>query len=237
MTSQDYSKEILSWIYKFYRSCKTEEFRIVRTAIFTYHCSCLSLAIQKLMDSSKPDLLLAVYPSILHRANNVKDETAPLSNDESIRDCAIDPPMAIPIPPLPNSIRNSGLRVYQITFWLQLSMQVYKLLSLALQEASCTPEQHWHILEAQTRCIKEFQALADEVLFILAAIIRYNAVKSFIPACGSDVGGQPYTLGLWDIFRILGPARLLSLSPLSSDWERNMASTMLKKVHLEVRSL
>ncbi|KAL4785149.1 hypothetical protein BJX76DRAFT_367107 [Aspergillus varians] len=226
MTRQDHSGEFLSWIHKLYEDHSVAESRILRSTIFTHHCTQLCVAIQKLIDAGDRDSLLAIYPSILHQVGNVENEIAPLSHDEAVRNYVIEPPRAALI--LPGSATPPGLRSYEGTFRLELSTQVYALLSLASNAPSCKPEQYAHILEAQRLCVEEFQALADHVLSMLASMLRYDA-------SGSGGVCLLYTIGLWDVFRVMWPLRLIVSSPISSDREREMASSMLKMVQLGSR--
>lgn len=225
--SQDYSWEFLSWIRAFYRLCVAADLWIARTVIFAYHCSRLCVAIQELIDIGNPDALLAIYPSIMHHVDNVDNETAHLSHYRPLGDSVIDTPTTGV--PLSSAVPDRGLLIYQKTFRLQLSMQAHKLLSIASEEANCTPEQRVHIGEARTRCTKEYQSIAGQDLARLAVATGHDFAEGF--------GTSVKPLGLLYIFHIIWPLQLIVSSPMSSEKETRQARALLEGIHKQSRRL
>lgn len=217
-------------IRHFYKHCEHVELSVVRTAIFAHHCSRLCIVIQDLIETGNYDSILSMYPSILHHMENLETKTAPLSHDKFLRDLVIDSPQTVVI--LSDSIRDAGLQGYRSTFRLQVSSLVYTLLGFAYQAPTCTLQQQEQILDAQQHCVKEFQSLADQVLVMLSSMLQYDALPG--SPGGSKSKCLPYTVGVWDIFR-LWPLRLILISPISSKQERDMANGILQMVHLQVR--
>ncbi|KAH8699094.1 hypothetical protein BGW36DRAFT_377274 [Talaromyces proteolyticus] len=235
MTIQDYSWEFMSWIRHFYANCDLDELNVVRTAVFAHHCSRLCVVIQDLIDTADPELLLSIYPSILHHVESVESQTMPLSHDKFLRDCTIEHPLDPLCSPI--SIHNTGLWGYRSSFRMQLASQVHRLLSFAYQARGCTPEQQTHLLQAQRRCIAEFRALADQALRILASSCGLETFNGLDQVARSENDSNSYKVGLWDAFRLMWPLRSIITCYISSDWERQLANKMLSTVHMQIQLL
>lgn len=160
---------------------------------------------------------------------NVETETTPLSRDKYLRDLVIDSPQTVVM--LSDSIRDAGLYGYRSTFRLQVSSLVHMLLGFAYQAPTCTLQQQDQILDAQQHCVKEFRILADKVLAMLTSMFRYDVLPG---SSGGSSKCLPYRVGVWDMFR-LWPLRVILLSPISSERERDVADRLLRMVHLQVR--
>ncbi|KAJ5833022.1 hypothetical protein N7474_001333 [Penicillium riverlandense] len=232
LTGQDYTKEALVWIQQFYECAAPAEYNILRVAIYSYHCTRICLFAQGLINAGDPEMALSSYPSVLQDMNTVETQRYPLSDEICPQDHVIDHPLG-PYTLFPTSLRHIGVLVYQSTFRLQLSCKVHLFLQHALRARACTPQQQTQIFDAQKSCLEEFQALTNQVLHMLAAFYQFDFLT--LGQTTSNDQAAVYKVGLWDAMRLLWPLSIISLSALSSDWQRDSAAKILDILHTQVR--
>jgi hypothetical protein len=184
------------------------------------------------MNAGDPEMILSSYPSVLQDMNTVETQRDPLSDEICLQGHVIDHPLG-PYTLLPTSLRHIGILVYQSTFRLQLACKVHLFLQHALRASVCTPQQQTQILNAQQCCLEEFQALSNQMLHMLASFYQFDFLT--LDQTRPNDQATVYKVGLWDAMRLLWPLSIISLSALSSDWQRDSATKILDILHTQVK--
>jgi hypothetical protein len=240
ITGQDCPKETITWIRELYRHCEPSEYTVVRACIFSYHCTRLCSRIRRLLDRGNLDELLFSSPSILQDMDEVEEATYPLSHETPITDCVIEHPLAPYAGPDHIDLRYVGVCTYQCNSRMQLSSYFRDFLSHASEAPGCTPQQQIIFTKFRHRCVEEFRAVANKVLFILAMTLDIDSPTLLDQLKGpKDDKNLSRIVGWPDAIRVLWPVvqwplRLIAACPISLDWQRDAAHEVLDSMNKQL---
>ncbi|KAH8698711.1 hypothetical protein BGW36DRAFT_259165, partial [Talaromyces proteolyticus] len=161
----DCPHETFVWLNEIDKHCALpEDYVLFRPIIFAHHCTNLCSRVQRLVQYSPFDEILASVPSIIQDMDEVEKITSLniFSHNPHISSHEIEHPLALPdVPDYPSQCY-FGILIYQYYFRMQLSHRVRELLQHASKAPSCTPQQRATITWYEKRCATEFHALVDK---------------------------------------------------------------------------
>jgi hypothetical protein len=165
MTGEECPEDTAAWFHEINRHCSPTEHVLLRAVIYTYHCSSLCSRIRRIVTAGTADDILSNVPSILQRMGEVEKITWPLTDEKKITDCHIYAPLET-IPDLATDMPDVCISNYQNSFRMRLSFDVLELILHASKAPSCTPQQQNVLQQYRWRCVQDFRASADKILFI-----------------------------------------------------------------------
>ncbi|RFU34116.1 hypothetical protein B7463_g2194, partial [Scytalidium lignicola] len=240
VTGQESPKETPKLLREISKHCESVEYTLVRAGIFSYHCNQLCSRIQRLINTGDLDHLLSNTPTILRDLDNVEKVTYPLPDDNPITACVVEPPLA-PYPgPDHIDLRFVGVYSFQCCFRMQLASQVLDFLHHASEAPSCTPQQRLLFTQVRNRCIEDFRAVANKILFVLAVTLEVDSPTLLEQLKGpKDDKNLSRILGWPDTIRVLWPVvqwslRLIASSPISLDWQKSAAQKVLEQMNCQL---
>ncbi|KAJ6184745.1 hypothetical protein N7519_006046 [Penicillium mononematosum] len=237
LTGQECPKESCTWIRDVYRHCDLSEHTVVRASIFAYHCSHICSRIRRLVSIGDLDKLLSSSTSILRDIDGVEKATYPLSHERPLTDCVIDPPLTPYTAPARIDLRYVGVYTYQSNCRMQLACNAREFLLHASRAAACTPQQRIIFTQYQNRCVEEFRAVANKVLFVMTMVLDIDSLTIFDQLKGPGRVTNLSRIVDWpDAIRVLWPVvqwplRLIAACHLSLDWQRSAANEILNSMN------
>lgn len=99
-TRKECPEETLIWIGKIYQHCQPSEYPLLRAGIFAHHCTRLCSRFRRIIDAGNSNELLLSSSSIFQEMDRLEEATDPLSDERTITNYAMEPPLgqsAIPV--------------------------------------------------------------------------------------------------------------------------------------------
>ncbi|GAM41776.1 hypothetical protein TCE0_042r15154 [Talaromyces pinophilus] len=151
------------FLHEFFRLCDPSEWPILRTYVFSFHCTHLCHRIRNLIEGDNAAELLASSSDIIQAIDEVEQQVEPFPEKGPIASIRIDPPSQLLKNDADLSSEELKLRTHQYVIRILLSSYAVDFVSYASRIPTCTAEQRKDFKILKQRYIWEMNVLSKRL--------------------------------------------------------------------------
>lgn len=150
-------------MHEFFRLCDPSEWPILRTYVFSFHCTHICHRIRNLIEADNPAELLTRSSNIIQAIDDVEKQVEPFPKQGPIASIRIDPPSQLLKNDAGLSSEELRLRTHQYVIRILLSSYAVDFVSYASKIPACTAEQRKDFMLLKQRYIWEMDVLSKRL--------------------------------------------------------------------------